>query len=287
MKTHYKSDEIAHIWAHKSAPHGNSPAAMSFNGEAFLSYSTEIARHCAHKGKPYILLDTAGFSVTTSGHQNTVRAAIPEGIPVFRVERNRGSTLYGITGKELFEFAVKEAAEYVARSEKARQRKDSLLASSLACLEDAKRINEFFGLKRKVDSRTINRLRVATAATERKNKLAAQKRDEEGRAKQRLSFYAWLRGETVGYFRSSLFPVAFRVEGGELVSTMGARVPLKDAKRAFSFALAHRETAWHQNGETCPVGNYALNAINAQGVVAGCHRISWQEIDRLSPVLGK
>lgn len=287
MNTHYKSNEIAHIWAHKSAPHGNSPGAMSFNGEAFLSYGTEIARHCEHKGKPCIILNAAGFSVTTSGHQNTVRAAIPDGIPVFRIERHRGSSLYGITGKELFDFSVKDAASYLAKSEKARQRKDSLLAQSLACLEDAQRINEFFGLKRKVDGRTINRFRAATAATERKNKLAVQKRDEEERAMQSLSFDAWLRGDTVGYFRSSLFPLAFRVEGGELVSTMGARVPLKDAKSAFRFALVHRETAWHQNGETCPVGNYALNAINAQGVVAGCHRISWDEIERLAPILSK
>jgi len=62
-------------------------------------------------------------------------------------------------------------------------------------------------------------------------------------------------------------------------------VPLQAARVAYRFATSKRAQGWHENGETCPVGHYRLNAINAQGIVAGCHRIAWSEIERLAPVL--
>ena len=61
---------------------------------------------------------------------------------------------------------------------------------------------------------------------------------------------------------------------------------LTDAKRALSFVLARRAKGWHRNGEQCPVGSYQLDAVNDQGVVAGCHRVDWTEIERFAKTQG-
>lgn len=66
MKTVFKSDEIAHIWANRGAPYGRSPGNLSFDGDAISSYATVIGRRIEHKGKTAFVLDRASFSVTTA-----------------------------------------------------------------------------------------------------------------------------------------------------------------------------------------------------------------------------
>jgi len=65
-------------------------------------------------------------------------------------------------------------------------------------------------------------------------------------------------------------------------TSKGARVPLDEAQRAYRFAVIQRARGWHRNGETFKVGPYQLDAVNEQGVVAGCHRIAWDEIERFA-----
>lgn len=290
MKTTFTSHEIAHIWAHKSAPYGKSPGAVSFDGPVICSYSTAIARHIEHKGKPAIILNTTSYSVSTSKHQSRVWQAIGD-VPTFEIGgMERGTSLSGVSGKELFAYAIKEAAEAAQRATKARVRKSWHEAAQARWLSKAQEINTFFGLRRKVDSQAIERLRAASEASRKRAAAEQAKRDAAERAKQVDSYEAWKRGEDFDYgFHPSLFPIAFRVEirngEQELVSTLGARVPLRAAQVAYRFAMSKRGQDWRENGETCPVGHYRLNAINEHGIVAGCHRITWAELERLAPVL--
>jgi hypothetical protein len=77
-------------------------------------------------------------------------------------------------------------------------------------------------------------------------------------------------------------PVMLRSESPDMVTSKGARVPLADAERTFRFVIALRAKGWHRNGETHAVGGYQLDAVNEFGVVAGCHRVSWEEITRFA-----
>ena len=70
-----------------------------------------------------------------------------------------------------------------------------------------------------------------------------------------------------------------RAEDDEMVTSKGARVPLADAQRTYRFALLVRAKGWHKNGETHAIGGYQLDAVNDAGVVAGCHRVTWPEIE--------
>jgi len=76
-----------------------------------------------------------------------------------------------------------------------------------------------------------------------------------------------------------------RAEREEMVTSKGARVPLEDARRTYRFAIA-RKAGWHRNGETHAIGGYQLDAVNDAGVVAGCHRVAWNEIERFAAAQG-
>lgn len=293
MKTVFTSHEIAHIWAHKAAPYGKSPGAVSFDGPVIRSYSTAIARHVEHKGKAAVIYNATSYSVSTSKHQGRIWMAIRhnEGMPVFRVDGQEMGADLRFTGDELFTYYVKKAAQHLRDTEQPRIRPHTVEAHkgrAAQALEQAQAVASFYGLRRKIDAKAVERLAAAKARAEKKEQREREKRDAAERLRQEENYKAWICGDGQEWnFDARLFPVAFRVEGDELVSTLGARVPLRAARIAYRFALAKRaQGEWRENGETCPVGNYRLNAINAQGIVAGCHRISWAEIERLAPVLG-
>lgn len=292
MKTIFTSHEIAHIWAHKSAPHGKSPGAVSFDGPVIRSYQTAMARHIEHKGKAAIILNVTSYSVSTSKHQGRIWVALhgwETETPIFRVDGLGMGAELRFTGDELFTHYIEAAAQCIKDSQQPRIRPHTVEAHKGRAanhLEQAKAVAAFFGLRRKVDEKAIERLASAKARAEKRERIAREKRGAQERAKQLDSYEAWKRGEEFEYgFHASLFPVAFRIEGDELVSTLGARVPLRAAQIAYRFAMSKRGHEWRENGETCPVGNYRLNAINEHGIVAGCHRITWAELERLAPVL--
>ena len=288
MKTTFKTKEIAHVWAHKSAPFGKSPSALSFEGDCLLSYNTAIARHIEHKGKHAILINESSLSNPTSKHQNLMRRAIPSGVLCFYVSDCRGTRL-DFDGPRLFAYAIQEATDASKNAamikRKGTQKQAYLEARQALWLQRAKEVSDFFGLRRKVDEKTISRLEASSAKAEKKAKAAREKQEAARREKYQAAYASWLNGGK-DYFPEASFPVAFRVEGDELVSTLGARVPLQAARVAYRFVTSKRGHDWRQNGETCPVGNYAVNAINGQGIVAGCHRVTWAELERLASILG-
>ncbi len=292
MKTVFTSQELPHIWAHKSAPFGKSPSALSFDGPVIRSYQTAMARHIEHKGKAAVILNDTSYSVSTSKHQGRIWSAIPKDWTVFRVTGQERGTDLDFTGQELFDHYIERAAQAEQDSLLPRIKqstRDAHKGRAAAFLEQAQAVAAFYGLRRKVDSKAVERLAAAKARAERVAQKAQEKRDAAEREKQTQAYEDWKchTGIIGNYFTPSLFPVAFRIEGEELVSTLGARVPLSAARLAFRFALSKRAKGadWRENGETCTVGNYRLNAINAQGIVAGCHRITWAEIERLAPIL--
>lgn len=289
MKTVFTSLEIAHVWAHQSAPHGKSPGAVSFDGPVIYSYRTAMARHIEHKGKRAIVLNVTSYSVSTSKHQGRISMAIyGMDIPVFRVDGQEMGASLRFTGDELFTHYVEKAAQHLKDAEQPRIRPHTVEAHkgrAAHVLEQAKAVAEFYGLRKKVDEKAVQRLATAKARAEKRERIAQEKREEQNRIEQAKGYEAWKRGEYGGAWNARLFPVAFRVEGGELVSTLGARVPLRAAQVAYRFAMSKRGQEWRENGETCEVGHYRLNAINEHGIVAGCHRITWAELERLAPVL--
>jgi hypothetical protein len=79
-----------------------------------------------------------------------------------------------------------------------------------------------------------------------------------------------------------------RIDGDEVVTSRGARFPISHAKRALAFIRRVREfgQAYVRNGHTIHLGPYALDRIEPDGTVkAGCHVVSWKEIERIASAL--
>jgi hypothetical protein len=126
---------------------------------------------------------------------------------------------------------------------------------------------------------------------------------EEEHAKQAAARAAWLAGESsslpygatdatggaliraVGVERDA----AGEITGGTLETSQRASVPLCHALRAFRFLKLCHDTGrtWNANGRTIRVGHYRIDSVSPSGdFVAGCHRINWNEVERLALELG-
>lgn len=301
MKTVFKSNELAHVWAHKTAPRGRTPSNQSFDGPAYYSYSTVIARIIAHKGKEAFVVDNARFSSTTSGHQGNVRHAIRNLGKAFFVECGRRGQSLDFSAAELRDHYLDE---FKTEPESSRYKHVNAerLRAKYAHLQSAIEVCEYFGLAKAKLTRTLldkskdldEARKVCDAWNDKcrdrrefrwqhreeireRNRQLQAERDKENIAK-------WIAGEKVQ--PSYNWPTYLRVEADEMVTSRGARVPIAEAEKAFRFAVIQRARGWHRNGEQYKIGDYDLDAVNEQGVVAGCHRVSWAEIERFAKQQG-
>jgi hypothetical protein len=340
MKTVFKSDEIAHIWANRGASYGRSPGNLSFDGAAIKSYATVIGRRIEHKGKTAFVIDGASFSNSTSKSQGRIRQAIPGSAKVFTVDcGSRGQSL-NFTPATLRDHYLEraKAAESALPSRYARIRAEQYQHVT-SLLGRALEVCEFFGLgalqlSRQIANRQAGQSEAAeTLRVARVKQLAAQSAKAAREVKERTArniaeaekFLAddrpstrwldtlephraaafamlpadlqtrvaakvnasnaslvtrWLAGKPVELPRDC--PTMLRADGAEMVTSHGARVPLEDARRTYRFAMRAKSKGWHRNGETHAIGSYQLDSVNEQGVIAGCHRVTWAEIERFA-----
>lgn len=106
---------------------------------------------------------------------------------------------------------------------------------------------------------------------------------------------AWRAGVAVqyGYLLHDV-PCMLRVKPGQadtVQTSWGAEFPLDDARRAFKF-IEHRRTLglpWANTGSVpgYQLGAFKLDRVSATGgVVAGCHTLAWDEIQRFAAAQG-
>jgi hypothetical protein len=83
--------------------------------------------------------------------------------------------------------------------------------------------------------------------------------------------------------------VLLRVNGEQIETSQGARIPLDHAPRIWRFvkAVIARGEAYQRNGHTEHAGEFAIDRIEADGTMkAGCHVIPYAEIERMARTLG-
>ena len=128
-----------------------------------------------------------------------------------------------------------------------------------------------------------------TAIRKRETKRAAEKAEQTKRERaedldrQQELITKWRAGQYSGCLYD--VPVMLRIDVDEVVTSRGARFPVTHAKRALAFVRKIRESqkAYVRNGHTIHLGPYALDRIEPDGTVkAGCHVVSWKEIERIA-----
>jgi len=301
----FDTGEIPHLWAHCTQDEArNRQGNLYFNGDTIYSYGSHfpIARQVVSEaGERAVLFTTATYSVTTSSHCSAVRSAIPSSIPVFHVPN---VCLGRYSGRELTtDDHAGNLADYTERIEK------HVITSARARSSYAEEWNHehavrlrgeafaycaFFGLPDpkisevpELDSEAL------TAIRKREAKRAAEKAEQTRRENEREAIRhsenmaKWRAGEYHGGFPYG-FPTMLRIIGDEVQTSRGARFPVSHAKRALAFVRKGRESrqAYVRNGHTIHLGPYCIDRIEADGAVkAGCHVVSWDEIERIAPSL--
>jgi len=288
------NEQVAHLWANKSRAEAKG-SSFYFNGDTIYSYGHHfpIARH--YLGA--VLFTTKGYSSSTARHISITRSACHH-LKVFTV----ADVLKGPGKDHLAEYRerIKEAALTAARA----RNPDFALQCLTRLVDEANEFAQHFGFVTRfavpgeTDLVALKAKAAASAARERKAAAAKQARQE---AEAADAIRLWLAGDklvtiphhiTKVYLRAkaSLIPdetgACSPSEKTILETSKGASVPLAEAKLAFRFITSKRETGWHRNGETFKVGDFQLDAVNDQGVVAGCHRIGWDEIERFAKAQG-
>jgi hypothetical protein len=132
--------------------------------------------------------------------------------------------------------------------------------------------------------------RYAFASSEFKRAMAARKK----RIDNETAFNEWMNGERASFpygygARDNKGSVYMRVVGDELQTSMGARVPLRHAKRAYRMALWCRDNGrdWKRNGATIRVGMFQVDRIDTEGnMIAGCHRLSLERMKECAGIAG-
>lgn len=301
MKTRFSSREIAHVWAHQQAPRGKSPGNASFIGKVFYSYGTAIGELIEVNGQQIVIVNETSYSNSTSEVQSRMRGAISH-LPEIRVYGVRMGTSnltpYNFESKrvqkkwarERIRDSLDRAAKQSALAQRARSNKDYRTSEMLGWIEQANFIAKTFGLPPlNVDITSLTEKHKKAIENENRRERERQKKLEREKAEQ---IQKWVAGEPDAYFPMNVDRVYLRVNRNlqnedktplVLIETSrGVSFPYDDGKRAFMFCMKMREKGWRRNGEQFQIGSYQLDSIGPDGIIAGCHRVSWATIEEFA-----
>ena len=300
----FDTGEIPHLWAHRTQEDArNRQGNLYFTGDTIYSYGSHfpIARHVTNDaGQRAVLFTTATYSVTTSSHCSAVRSAIPSGIPVFHVPnvchgRYSGSELTADDhGGNLADYAER-IEKYVITSARARSSyaKEWNNDHAVRLRDEAFAYCAFFGLPvpnisevRELDSEALTAIRKREAKRTAEKAEQTKRERAEAVIRQQELITKWRAGQYSGCLYD--VPPMLRIDGNEVVTSRGARFPVLHAKHGLAFVRKVRESqkVYVRNGHTIHLGPYAIDRIEPDGTVkAGCHVVSWEEIERIAPSL--
>jgi len=314
----FPTSEIPHLWFHQTQSDARSQGNVFFNGDTIYSYGTHfpIARHVQNKsGERAVLFTIAHYSVTTSGHCSSVRQAIPSGTLVFDVP-----SLETPNHNDNLKYFVDQINEHVTKASRARSTWaiTSHLGQANSLVESARGYGKFFRVRvpklpavPEADSEKL--AAIGKREREESARKAKEQREENERRKQRLEQERkeweeklptlcdeWRNGANVSIPRPSYrwyeydydkvpsVPTMLRINGNEVETSLGARVPVSHAKRGLAFVrrVVSSGQEYVRNGHTLHLGHYAIDRTEANGTLhAGCHVISLAEIENLAPAL--
>ena len=299
----YPTREVPHLWIHETQESArNAQDNVSFKGDTIYSYREPIARiiHNRRKGK-VVLEREETFSVTTSGHQSSMRSSIPSDMPVFTVpsidakvdhKRNLRSYQYKIDKAVLAaKRARKRSVDHVRSATSAATEGDSY--AQYFNLKTRFVIPELPGMAEKIQEQTErNQIEAERYAEQwkRRDEINKQQRREAQEKFITEDLPAWRNGEKNHIHFPWEFPTALRVVGDQVQSSKGASVPVEHVRKVVPVVRSIQEgnrRAYVANGHTIHLGHYSLNSITQDGTVTiGCHVIPFSEVDLIGQQLG-
>lgn len=284
----FTSSELPHIWV--NTPTGsnesgrNSSQNMSFDGDMFYSYSTEIAHRRIINGRVVYVFNTYSYSNTTAGHQSKLWNALlsERTISVNYPQWGSGENLSDLTTSQIADILRQENTELWNKAQTARDKGEFYIDHINSNLHHIKLLHEYTPADdipaNNADEckAIIERAHAAQERTRARNEAKAEKQRIEKERKQleRATKFALEYGvknpESVDFNNTYL-----KIVGDEVVTSRGARVPLKQALLLYAL----RNTPKKLEGQC--IGHYTITEVNADTIRINCHSIQWNEIDRV------
>lgn len=284
MRSVFTSSEIAHIWAHQKAPHGRAPSAVSFDGPSLRSYSTTIAILAGDA----VWLNSKRYSNTTSKHQGAVCSATSHFAHRFFVPfEPHSEPAHNV--RELLNHALDAKIGAEEMAEKYPRRKSQVAAYNANCMtliDTAQRANDHFGTGIDCSLAGLDELKKRHEQAQKAAQAAEEKRRKAQERKARENLKRWLAGdESVNEYNLPTGQTFLRTKGDVVETSKGITIPIQEARDGIAFVFSKRAEGWHRNGETYPIAGYQLDSVNVEGVVAGCHRLTWKELERFQKLI--
>ena len=310
-------DEVAHAWANQT--HETMRGCnVFFEGGTIYSYGkhfpiarivqgTEFAKAYAN-ATPVVLSTSKDYSVSTSKHKSIVARAcnhyrtftVPNVSLIARGcdYAKKDSQLFHDENIDHYREVITTAYGKASRAHKYGKHH---LTDAERAIDAAKDYIGVFTLPKRARRRIeqIEALRISDAERDcivnkanqwEANTLAREEiRAKALEEKHRDAVIEWQAGERRDlphgirkvYLRKN--PKWWIDENDTVQTSWGARVPLDDARLLYRFTKNLRQIGWSsESSESFDVGGFPLNRVNEHGIVVGCHRIAWNEIDRFA-----
>jgi len=284
LKNH---DEVAHVWA-QQLQHEGRASNVFFYGKTIYSYGEHFPLAKFEK-KNVVLMNSNTYSVSTSKHQSIVLRALDlDTVKVFHVPfpGSQREKPYHFGNVQSYH---KEFERFLDKASRARSYYSYYLQWAKASREDALEYCKEFRCKKHLKKFDFDFDFESDSVKEKVSKIREREKKKEDlkRARQKKALnegvIKWRNGENVliHHYPETLL----RLDGETVETSKRAYFPLEDAKRAIRFvkAIVKKGEPWKRNGERFKIGNYQLDTVSACGdVKAGCHRVKFEEIERLS-----
>jgi len=276
MRTVFNNSEVAHVWASQQQASGKS-GNIFFEGVSIYSYGYhfEMARFVR---PDVVFLTTRGYSNTTAKHLSQARRAVSH-LTTFTVpdfDDHAANLAYFIT----------EASKRIDEAKRARS--VYKIESVLEHFDTGhiRHYAELFGLNlpelpaisselRQSLNEKLNVYRVKEHDANVKRQAEFQQSQDIRAREEVAELEAWKRGDGTGSRWFNFASTALRVNGSDVETTHGARVPLEAARQFYRALRADVNLV----GQT--VGLYAVQSVTDDLVTIGCHRIPMSEIRRI------
>lgn len=294
----FDTGEIPHLWAHRVQESArNSQGNLFFRDGCIFSYGSHfpIAAHVENrKGKRAVLFTAQSYSVTTSRHMSAVRSAIPPDVPVFYVLEVFARDIGKSHARNLTAYQTDiEAALIKASCARSSWRKEHSHERAVTLRNEHNGYIRFFGLRNKplapipdLDSKALADIKKREAVKIAKQAKETKRKEAERLAQLAVTIREWREGQDVHLPYD--VPAMLRINGAEIETSKGVRVPLDHAKRVLGIVrkVVERKEAFVSNGHTIPIGVYKVDSIDVNGTLrAGCHVISFAEIQSVGEKL--
>jgi hypothetical protein len=296
---------VAHVWAQQKQDDGrNAQRNIYFEGRTLYSYGSHfiVGAFCQNKhGKKAVLLNTNGYSSTTSRHKSDAVGAIRHDVPAFHVPYcsvdNNGNPHHHHLNKPHFHEVVKG---FIAKAYAARSEAQYYVEQTEEATRKANDYSKFFGLRWRIKQHEfsqefmIKALNARARAKSLKDARYAKDRAEyeklaaERTKKATEDIGKWESGELEHISYANGIDCILRVRNDMVQTSQGATIPVTHARRIWPLIKRCHDRGSHfqSNGHSEHLGHFTVNYININGdMQIGCHFIKYNQFEKIAALI--